>query len=771
MSQVLFLRYIFLFLIYYFSAYVSVADFNNVAYVVPDNEYSGNNDNTNDDDSYLSFQKHFDNIPDEEMMVIGGNDKSDDSSQYKFNLKSATFYRLKYTPNTFKIISYKKIEKLDTIPLDINKIYFPIDVFIQKNNIINYDIDLKSGYDEFSFLKRDFENMNIYLTKNPFLHFTISSSKITPSAIEMQYYFNIFDKFYCNIVFDFHSLPLRNAIVLGYKEGNNDQEDIINKGTDQEAVKFYYLSNYFYSGWSFYMNGIYTSADSKFSTFYHMSFFYFPVREVGGINSKDSNIKLSKDSYNIDSHDDVRSLHMQHNVLFYSQFVLNPGIFYFQINHTSENNEVSITPINYDKNSNIPQDVVEKCNFIQDVTKKFCHIDDIGLAANCQYFANSKYFIHKYIEVGLKGTQIMGFVRFNFKHYVLEETQDKDLSHYFLDYILNSKISKFMQSLSSLVFDLLQSINNTVSKRAKSQKEDYYKELLFWIKAKYTVMDIDFKLLTDIDPNWQLYWNINIKYTFNKYINLFVGYLCRKVDLFHQKCCDPGINLKKQYEVPIYVVFNNCKISDSVSFNASLSYLIKINGIYNVAFDIIDIKNNNVNHIGNVVVQQNNDLISKMAINLGLPIQCNNNLYITPNMSILKKFVNFFNTTNMNNNERIDNVPLLDINVKCEYKKIDFDCKHSTTYGTVIHFITKYKPDMYDIISQQFYNQPNNADAVQSSLLPYIDIFIRYQYEDLSIKLIFNNILSTLIRYSQIKSPYYAQSNDIFNLIIQYKLD
>ena len=536
MSQVLFLRYIFLFLIYYFSAYVSVADFNNVAYVVPDNEYSGNNDNTNDDDSYLSFQKHFDNIPDEEMMVIGGNDKSDDSSQYKFNLKSATFYRLKYTPNTFKIISYKKIEKLNTIPLDINKIYFPIDVFIQKNNIINYDIDLKSGYDEFSFLKRDFENMNIYLTKNPFLHFTISSSKITPSAIEMQYYFNIFDKFYCNIVFDFHSLPLRNAIVLGYKEGNNDQEDIINKGTDQEAVKFYYLSNYFYSGWSFYMNGIYTSADIKFSTFYHMSFFYFPVREVGGINSKDSNIKLSKDSYNIDSHDDVRSLHMQHNVLFYSQFVLNPGIFYFQINHTSENNEVSITPINYDKNSNIPQDVVEKCNFIQDVTKKFCHIDDIGLAANCQYFANSKYFIHKYIEVGLKGTQIMGFVRFNFKHYVLEETQDKDLSHYFLDYILNSKISKFMQSLSSLVFDLLQSINNTVSKRAKSQKEDYYKELLFWIKAKYTVMDIDFKLLTDIDPNWQLYWNINIKYTFNKYINLFVGYLCRKVDLFHQKC-------------------------------------------------------------------------------------------------------------------------------------------------------------------------------------------------------------------------------------------
>ena len=125
MSQVLFRRYIFLFLIYYFSAYVSVADFNNVAYVVPDNEYSGNNDNTNDDDSYLSFQKHFDNIPDEEMMVIGGNDKSDDSSQYKFNLKSATFYRLKYTPNTFKIISYKKIEKLDTIPLDINKIYFP----------------------------------------------------------------------------------------------------------------------------------------------------------------------------------------------------------------------------------------------------------------------------------------------------------------------------------------------------------------------------------------------------------------------------------------------------------------------------------------------------------------------------------------------------------------------------------------------------------------------------------------------------------------------
>ena len=78
---------------------------------------------------------------------------------------------------------------------------------------------------------------------------------------------------------------------------------------------------------------------------------------------------------------------------------------------------------------------------------------------------------------------------------------------------------------------------------------------------------------------------------------------------------------------------------------------------------------------------------------------------------------------------------------------------------------------IYDIISQQFYNQPNNADAVQSSLLPYIDIFIRYQYEDLSIKLIFNNILSTLIRYSQIKSPYYAQSNDIFNLIIQYKLD
>ena len=105
MSQVLFLRYIFLFLIYYFSVYVSVADFNNVAYVVPDNEYRGNNDNTNDDDSYLSFQKHFDNIPDEEMMVIGGNDKSDDSSQYKFNLTSTTCYRLKYTPNPFKFIS------------------------------------------------------------------------------------------------------------------------------------------------------------------------------------------------------------------------------------------------------------------------------------------------------------------------------------------------------------------------------------------------------------------------------------------------------------------------------------------------------------------------------------------------------------------------------------------------------------------------------------------------------------------------------------------
>ena len=637
--------------------------------------------------------------------------------------------------------------------MDIRKIYFPIDVLIQKNNIINYDIDLKSGYDRFYFFKRDFEKMNIYLTKNPFLYFTISSSKMTPSAIEMQYYFNIFDKFYCNIVFDFHNIPLRNAIFLGYKEENNDQGDVINNVSGQETVKLYYQSNYFYSGWSFYMNGIYTSSDSKISTFYHMSFFYFPVREVGGIKSKDSNIKLSKDSYNIDSHDDVRSLHM-----------------YVQINHTFENNEVSITPINYDKNSNIPQDLVEKCNLIQDVTKKFCHIDDIGLAANCQYFANSKYFIHKYFEFGLKGTQIMGFLRFNLKHYVSEETQDKDLSHYFLDYILNSKISKLMQSLSSLVFELLQSINNTVSKRAKIQREDDYNELLFGIKAKYIAMDIDFKLLTDIDPNWKLYWNINIEYTFNKYINLFVGYLCRKVDLFHQKCCSPGINLKKQYEVPIYVVFNNCKISDSVSFNASLSYLIKINGIYNVAFDAIGNKNN-VNHIGNVVVKQNNDLISKMTINLGLPIQCNNNLYITPNMSILKKFVNFFNTTNTNNNERIDNVPLLDINVKCKYKKIDFDCKHSTTYGTVIHFITKYKPDMYDIISQQFYNQPNNADAVQSSLLPYIDIFIRYQYEDLSIKLIFNNILSTLIRYSQIQSPYYAQSNNIFNLIIQYKLD
>lgn len=770
MLHVLFLKYSFLLLICSFSGYVKAEDFNR-GVVVPDYDVDNkDNTDTKDDGSYLSFQRHFDNITNEEMMAIGGNNATDDTSQYKMNLKSSTFHQLKYTNNIFKNVLPKTINNLDIVSWNISKIYSPIDVVKQQNNIINHDIDISSGYDRFFFLKRDFTRMNVYATKNPFLYFTIVSKKIIPSLIEMQYYCNLFDAIYCSVVLDFHNAQLLNNIYLTYSTQESGDED--DENNTKKTTRCYYYSNCFSSGGSLYINCFYTTKDRKSSFFSNVSFCYLPVRETGGVNSSNSQIKYNTQN-NISDYDHVQSLYLQHNLFFYFQQVLNLSTVYVQLCLTSENNEVNFSPLKYDTKENISEECKKRCLYIQGETKGFCHLQDFNVG---QYFTTSAYFIKQYCEVGVKAKKIRVFSRLSSKQYVTENVLNKDLSHYFLDSILSSLIIKHVASLSGIVYSLFESIYTMSINRTKNlnrQKEDFF-ELLVGINAKYIGADIDVNLLTDFNTDWPIYWNINMKYQFGKYVKFKIGYLCRQTDIFHAKHSSVTIlnlNLKKQHEVPICIVLNDCKINNKISLEASLVYLIKFNGIYNQDRNsLFGFKSNQAQpHVGNVLVAQNTDIISKMTMNFAVYMQFSNSFSLKPNISILKKFINFFETSNVNNNERLDNVPLCDIKLEGTYKMTDLDGKHCTTYGSVIHFITPYVPDKYDVVSQQFYNQYN--DDTYTSLIPYIDIFLCYKYEDLLIKFVCENVLSIFSGYAQIQAPYYAHTRDILKIIIQYNLD
>ena len=138
---------------------------------------------------------------------------------------------------------------------------------------------------------------------------------------------------------------------------------------------------------------------------------------------------------------------------------------------------------------------------------------------------------------------------------------------------------------------------------------------------------------------------------------------------------------------------------------------------------------------------------------------------------IMKCFTLSYSTENIENCERLDNIPLFNIYGRLYFSKDFARGVSNLTFGLEGYWNTPFFADKYDFITQQFFCQDIGNEGIKIEQYPILNVFINFRFGrfEFSAKII--NLLQMFIssvRHNFVSTIYYPTERANYMFTIRY---